>query len=135
MLYFSYKTTKSLKKVLMRSGLPVTRLTGEGLDGGGGHFRPHHQETSDDSREKFKINSKKLLVLNFLLDQGPFCGATDCPYFGLHVTLPLGYKARVVLSTTLTCMCTVNLRVVSGAIPAFSTNRGVHCTSVYKKTS
>ena len=29
---------------------------------------------------------------------GPFCGATDCPYFGLHVTLPMGFKVRVVLS-------------------------------------
>ena len=33
----------------------------------------------------------------FLLHQGPFCGATDYPYFGLCVTLPIGYKATVVL--------------------------------------
>ena len=33
----------------------------------------------------------------YLLDQGSLCGATDCPYFGLCVTLPMGFKARVVL--------------------------------------
>ena len=31
----------------------------------------------------------------FLLDQGTFCGATDYPYFGLRVTLPMDFKARV----------------------------------------
>ena len=34
------------------------------------------------------------------------------------------------LTCTLTCLCTVNLRVTSGATPAFSTNRGVHCISM-----
>ena len=38
------------------------------------------------------------LFLNFLLDQGPFFGANDCPWFGIHATLPMGFKARVVLS-------------------------------------
>ena len=64
----------------------------------------------------------------FLLDQGPFCGATDCPYFGLCVTLPMGFKARGgSLACTLICLHAVNLRVTSGATPAFSNNRGVHC--------
>ena len=36
-------------------------------------------------------------LFSFLLDQGPFCRATDCPCFGLCVTLPMGFKARVVL--------------------------------------
>ena len=42
----------------------------------------------------------------FLLDQGPFCGVTDCFYFGLRVTLLVGFKARVVLSPAqfLACM-------------------------------
>ena len=35
------------------------------------------------------------------------------------------------LSCTLTCLCAVNPRVTSGATPAFSTNSGVHCISVY----
>ena len=72
------------------------------------------------------------IFLNFLLDQGPFCEATDSPYFVLRVTLPMGFKARVVLSPAhSTCLCAVNLRVMSGATPAFSTNRGVHCIRVY----
>ena len=37
----------------------------------------------------------------FVVQQGPFCGATDCPYFGLHVTRPTSFKARVVLSPVL----------------------------------
>ena len=35
------------------------------------------------------------------------------------------------LTCTLTCLHVVSLRVMSGATPAFSTNRSVHCTSVY----
>ena len=43
--------------------------------------------------------------LNVLLNQSPFCGAIDCPYFGLRVTLPMGFKARVVLQPALkTCL-------------------------------
>ena len=34
---------------------------------------------------------------NFLLDQGPFCGATDYPHFWLCVTVPMGFNAWVVL--------------------------------------
>ena len=41
----------------------------------------------------------------YLLDQGPFCGATDYSYFGLRVPLPMGFKARVVLSTALILSC------------------------------
>ena len=73
-----------------------------------------------------------IFSMNFFenfLGQGPFCRATDCPYFGLHVTFPMGFKARVVLLHA--CLCTVNLQVMSGATPPFSTNMGVHCISVY----
>ena len=35
------------------------------------------------------------------------------------------------LTCTHTCLHAVNLRVTSGATPAFSTNRGVHCISMY----
>ena len=42
-----------------------------------------------------------------------------CPCFGFHVTLPMGFRARV------------SLRVMSDATSAFSTNRGVHCASMY----
>ena len=40
-----------------------------------------------------------------LMDQGPFCGAIDFPYFGLRVILPMGFKARVVLSLALPLAC------------------------------
>ena len=33
-----------------------------------------------------------LFLKKSLLDQDPFCGTTDCPYFGLHVTLPICSK-------------------------------------------
>ena len=41
----------------------------------------------------------------FLLDQGPFRGANDCPYVGLHVPLPVGFKARVVLLLAFSLAC------------------------------
>ena len=61
--------------------------------------------------------------VNFLLDKGPFCGPTDYPYFGLCVTIHMGFKARMVLSPALLLSCTEP----TGATPAFFTNRGVHC--------
>ena len=44
--------------------------------------------------------SSLVLVFGFfiiLLHEGPFCAATDCPYFGLRVTHQMGFKARVVV--------------------------------------
>ena len=35
------------------------------------------------------------------------------------------------LTCTLTCLCTVNQWAMSGATPAFSNNRGVHCITMY----
>ena len=66
-----------------------------------------------------------------MLDQSPFCGASDSDYpcFGLGVTLSMGFKARVVLLPA--CLHAVILRVTSGATPAFSTNMDVHCISVF----
>ena len=42
----------------------------------------------------------------FLLDQDPFCGAIDCPYFGLSVSLSMGFNATMILSSAFifTCM-------------------------------
>ena len=50
-----------------------------------------------------------------------FVGATDC--CGLSVTLPMGFQARMVLTFKLIYLCGVNLRVMSGATPAFTTNK------------
>ena len=50
------------------------------------------------SHNLYPVHSFWCFFLNFYLDQGLFCGTTDCPYFGLLMTLPMGFKARVVLS-------------------------------------
>ena len=42
--------------------------------------------------------------IKFSLDQGSFCGATDCPYFRL-CDPPMGFKVRVVLSLALLLAC------------------------------
>ena len=47
--------------------------------------------------EAAEVAASEKWVVHILLDQGPFCGATDCPCFGLRVTLHMGFKARVVL--------------------------------------
>ena len=50
------------------------------------------------------------------------------------MTVPMGFKAMVVLSpasSLTTCLCVVNVRVMSSATPAFSTNMDVHCTTMY----
>ena len=60
-----------------------------------------------------------LFYFKFFVEQGPFFGATDCPYF---VTLPMEFY----LTCMLTCLRTVNLRVKSGATPAYTC---LHCTA------
>ena len=63
-------------------------------------------------------------------DQGPFCGATDCPYFGL-CDPPHGFQSQGgSLAFILTCLHIVNLGDMSDIKPAFSTNRGVYGISV-----
>ena len=63
---------------------------------------------------------------------GSIFGPLITPYFGLHVTPPIGFKARVVLSPvdTLACLHVMILRVTSGATPAFSTCWSVRCKSM-----
>ena len=41
----------------------------------------------------------------FSLDQGPFCGATDCSCFGLRVSFLMGFKSRVDISPALFLAC------------------------------
>ena len=65
------------------------------------------------------------------MDQGPFFGAIDLPLFCTLCDPPHGFQSQGgSLACTLTCLCMVNLRVMSGTKPNFSTNRGVHCTSM-----
>ena len=73
----------------------------------------------------------KSFFLKFLLDQFPFCGATDCSCFGLRVFFLMGFKSRVDLACTLSCLCVMIMKVTSGATPVFFTNRGVHVINMY----
>ena len=41
----------------------------------------------------------------FCLDQGPFCGATDCSCFGLRVSFLMGFKSRVDILPALFLAC------------------------------
>ena len=75
------------------------------------------------------LKHKTKISANVLLDEGPFCGPTDCPYFGLNGTVPMGFKSRVVLLPALTCLHVLNLSIMSGAIPAYV--GCVHCTVDY----
>ena len=52
--------------------------------------------------------------------------------FWTSCVLPHRFQSRSgSLACTLSCLRTVIPKVTSGATPAFSTNRGVHCISVY----
>ena len=59
-----------------------------------------------DKNISFKALNKSDLLKKFWLDQCPFCGTTDSPYFELCVT-PIGFKARLVLSPAhlFACVC------------------------------
>ena len=66
---------------------------------------PHIVDTITAKEFNFVHNVLKLFFKIFLLGQDPFCGVTDCPYFGLCVTLPMGFKARAVLLPVLLLAC------------------------------
>ena len=52
--------------------------------------------------------------------------------FWTSCVLPHGFQSQSgYLACTLSCLHAVILKVTTGATPAFSTNRGVHCISVY----
>ena len=70
----------------------------------------------------------------FLIFVGPIsflCGHW-LPLFWTSCDPPIGFqKQDGSLACMLTCLHVLNLRVMSGATPAFFTNRGVHCISMY----
>ena len=45
--------------------------------------------------KKFSLNVFFFIYIIFCLDQGPFCGATDCSCFELRVSFLMGFKSRV----------------------------------------
>ena len=109
---------------LVRSGEVMWNRRGEWVGRGwGGVEGPNGRLSKSDvflSVSGEGNRSPRIFFFFFLLDQGPFRGATDCPYYGLCVTLPMGFKVRVVLSPThlLACMCVVNIRVMSAVTHA-----------------
>ena len=44
------------------------------------------------NQEHFHFRNQNLFILIFLLNKGPFCGVTDCPYFGLCVSIHVGFS-------------------------------------------
>ena len=54
------------------------------------------------------------------------------PVLDFTCVLPHGFQIQSgYLACTLSCLHAVILKVTSGVTPAFSTNRGVHCISMY----
>ena len=75
--------------------------------------------------------SSFLNVLKLFSDQCPFCGATDSPFLDLMWLCPWVLNP-VRFSGLYFCLLEVmeKLSITSGDTPAFSTDRGVHCTSL-----
>ena len=68
----------------------------------------------------------------FSLDQGPFLWRHWLLLFWTLCVLPHGFQIQSeYIACTLSCLCAVILKVTTGVTPVFSTNRGVHCISVY----
>ena len=72
------------------------------------------------------------IFLNYFVRLRSILWSHWLPLFWTSCDPPHGFQSQGgSLTCTLTRLPAVNLRVMSGATPAFSTNRGVHCTSVY----
>ena len=89
---------------------------------------PVHVGTMRTQFIAFETSTFLLLFLNFLLDQGPFCGATDCPFFGLCVNPPWVLKPGW-FSHLHSCLLVHGES--KGHVWCFSTSRGVHTISMY----
>ena len=74
--------------------------------------------------------AKVKIFLNFV-GPGSILWCHWLPLFWTLCDPPHGFQSQGgSLICTLTCLHVMNLRVTSGATPAFSTNRGVHCVSL-----
>ena len=70
--------------------------------------------------------------LNFLSGARSILWSHWLLLFWTSCVLPHGFQIQSgYLACTLSCLHAVILKVTSGATPAFSTNRGVHCISTY----
>ena len=70
--------------------------------------------------------------LNFLFGPGSILWSHWLLLFWTSCVLPHGFQIQSgYLACTLSCLHAVILKVTTGVTPAFSTNRSVHCISVY----
>ena len=73
-----------------------------------------------------------LFFLNFLFGPRSILWSHWLLLFWTLCVLPHGFQIQSgYLTCTLSCLHAVILKVTTGATPAFSTNRGVHCISMY----
>ena len=89
-----------------------------------------------DIRYEDHQNYPKILFffffLNFLSGPRSILWSHWLLLFWTLCVLPHGFQIQSgYLACTLSCLHAVILKVTSGVTPAFSTNRGVHCISVY----
>ena len=74
---------------------------------------------------------KKTFILFFCLTRAQFVEPLIAPVLDFVCPSSWFQIQSGSLTCTLSCLCAVILKVMSGVTPAFSTNRGVHCISVY----
>ena len=75
---------------------------------------------------------KKQFFNKFLFEPRSILWSHWLLLFWTSCVLPHGFQIQSgYLACILSCLCAVILKVTTGVTPAFSTNRGVHCISVY----
>ena len=113
---------------------PSVRAYGRHLFLFGLHFIKNNDICSNISLTSKRMLNTVCFFCFFLIFVGPrsILWGHCLPLFWTSCDPPHGFQSQGgSLTCTITCLCVVNLRVTSGATPAFSTNRGVHCISVY----
>ena len=88
----------SLKMINKQGG--ASWGTNNNISSHGGFFRDVTQSLLDKFTQIFRLQLKESTI-----HQGPFCGAAHCPYFGLCMTLPMSFKAGIVLSSAHLFVC------------------------------
>ena len=78
------------------------------------------------------ITNKGFFFFNFLSGPRSILWSHWLLLFWTSCVLPHGFQSQSgYLACTFSCLHAVILKVTSGVTPGFSTNRGVHCISMY----